>query len=109
MVALVRPTESPGRDMPPRYAALLQERDLELEILAYMLSQASAYREAEMLGLTPSDFIQSSSAGTRVIREADQTGHEVERTVETVADHCILAEAIAISRSERANIHDAFE
>src|SRR5882724_12262813 len=109
MVALVRPSFTPGRDMPPRYAALLQERDLELEILAHMLAQGSAYREAEMLGLQPSDFIQSSSAGTRLIREPDHTGYEVERTVETVADHAILAEALSLSRSERLNIHDAIE
>ena len=109
MVALVRPSETPLKNMPPRYAALLQERDLELEILAHMLAQGSAYREAEMLGLSPSDFIQSSSAGTRLIREPDNTGHEVERTVDTVADHAILAEALSLSRSERMNIHDAIE
>src|SRR5215475_3821586 len=109
MVALVRPSENLRKDMPPRYAALLEERELELQILAHMLSQATAYREAEILGLSPDDFIQSSIAGTRTIREPDQTGYEVERSVDTVADHAILAEAIELSRAERINVHDAIE
>src|SRR5215471_13958894 len=106
MVALVRPSESPRKDMPPRYAALLQERELELDILAHMLSNAAACREAEMLGLSSADFIQSSLAGTRVIRESDSTGYELDRAVETVADHVILAEALSMSRSERMSVHD---
>src|SRR5581483_1149985 len=109
MVALVRPSEKQRKDMPPRYAALLEERELELQILAHMLSQSTAFREAEILGLTPNDFIQSSVAGTRLVREPDSTGYEAERTVDTVADHVILAEAIALSRTERINVHDAIE